>query len=92
MADINSFFSIKNTVRNLTDSDTGQTENYLWAIEAFARTTYKSINVIDYEKKGFEYVSDNPVFVRTYCRSVKQMGYEFYFKYVYEKDLELLIK
>lgn len=93
MADINSFFSLRNTVSKLTDSDTGQTANYLWAIEAFARTTNKSIYVIDYEKKGFEYVSDNPLFLCGHTsEEVTQMGYEFYFKHVPEKDLELLLK
>lgn len=93
MADINSFFSFRNTVKKLTDSDTGQTENYLGAIEALARTTYNSVYVIDYEKKGFEYVSNNPLFLCGHTsEEVKQMGYDFYFKYVPKKDLELLIK
>nr|WP_298998794.1 helix-turn-helix transcriptional regulator [uncultured Allomuricauda sp.] len=93
MADTNSFFSLKNTIRNLTDNDINQTANYLEAIEAFTRTTYKSIYVIDYEAKGFEYVSDNPLFLCGKSASeVKEMGYDFYFKYVPEKDLELLLK
>lgn len=93
MVDINSFFSSKNTVRKLTDADTGQTANYLEAIEAIARTTYNSVYVIDYEKKGFDYVSDNPLFLCGHSAlEVKEMGYEFYFKHVPEKDLELLIK
>ncbi|WP_074406135.1 helix-turn-helix domain-containing protein [Aquimarina megaterium] len=93
MADINSFFSLKNTIGNLTDNDINQTANYLEAIEAFTRTTYKSIYVIDYEVKGFEYVSDNPLFLcGNSAAKVKEMGYGFYFKYVPEKDLELLLK
>jgi len=63
MADIDSFFSSRNTVRKVSEADTHQLSNYLEAIAAFARTTYKSIYVIDYEKKGFEYVSDNPLFL-----------------------------
>lgn len=93
MPDINSFFSSRNTVKNLSDSDTEQTSNYLWAIEAFARTTYNSVYVIDYQKKGFEYVSGNPLFLCGHtAEEVKQMGYNFYFNYVPEEDLELLIK
>lgn len=93
MTDINSFFSSKNTVRKLTDSDIGQSANYLDTIEAFARTTYNSVYVVDYEKKGFEYVSDNPLFLCGHtAEEIKEMGYEFYFKYVPEKDLELLLK
>ena len=58
----NSFFSYKNTVKLLTDDDNAQLSNYIEAIIAFARTTNKSIYIIDYEKKCFEYVSDKPLF------------------------------
>ena len=93
MSDINSFFSLKNTVKNLTDKDINQTTNYLEVIEAFTRTTYKSVYVIDYQKKGFEYVSDNPLFLCGHsAREVKEMGYDFYFKYVPQDDLQLLLK
>jgi DNA-binding CsgD family transcriptional regulator len=93
MTDINSFFSSKNTVKKLTETDTGQTVNYLEAITAFARTTYNSIYVVDYEKKGFEYVSENPLFLCGHsAKEVKEMGYRFYFEHVPEKDLALLLK
>ncbi len=93
MTNINSFFSSKNTVNKLTEQETDQTYNYLEAVKALSRTTYNSIYVIDYEKKGFEYVSDNPLFLCGHtAEEVKDMGYEFYFKYVPEKDLELLLK
>lgn len=93
MADLNSFFSLKNSIGNLTDTDISQTADYLEVVEAFTRTTYKSVYVIDYEKKGFEYVSDNPLFLcGNTAAEVQKMGYEFYFKYVPEADLELLLK
>ncbi len=93
MSDINSFFSSKNTIRKLSEVDIEQTGNYLEAIKAFTRTTYKSVYIIDYQKKGFEYVSDNPLFLCGHsAEEVKEMGYEFYFKYVPETDLELLLK
>ncbi|MFC5045460.1 LuxR C-terminal-related transcriptional regulator [Aquimarina hainanensis] len=93
MTDINSFFSLKNTIRDLTAKDIHQTTNYLEVIEAFTRTTYKSVYVIDYNTKGFEYVSDNPLFLcGNSATEVKEMGYDFYFKYVPKEDLELLVK
>lgn len=93
MTKIDDFFSNRNTVNNVSNDDRKQTENYIEPIEAFARTTYKSIYVIDYEKKGFEYVSDNPLFLCGHTSSeVKEMGYAFYFKYVIEPDLNLLLK
>ncbi|WP_036384123.1 response regulator transcription factor [Muricauda sp. MAR_2010_75] len=87
------FFSSKNTVRKLTEADLIQVNTYLEPIKAFARTTYSSIYVIDYEKKGFDYVSDNPLFLcGNTADEVKQMGYAFYFKYVPKADLDLLLK
>ena len=93
MRNTNSFFFPKNTVRQLTEGDLRQTANYLEAIAAFARTTYNSVYVIDYKSKGFEYVSDNPLFLcgKT-SDEVKAMGYDFYFEHVPKEDLELLLK
>lgn len=93
MADINDFFSFRNTVNKISNDEQKQTADYLEPIKAFARTTYKSIYVIDYQEKGFEYVSDNPLFLCGHtAEEVKEMGYAFYFKYVTEPDLELLLK
>ncbi len=93
MAGISDFFLDRNTVKHITDDEIKQTSNYLEPIKAFARTTYKSIYVIDYEKKGFEYVSDNPLFLCGHTsEEVRDMGYAFYFKYVPKHDLDLLLK
>ena len=93
MPDINDFFSFQNTVNNISSEEQKQTANYLEPIKAFARTTYKSIYVIDYQEKGFEYVSENPLFLCGHsAEEVQQMGYAFYFKYVTEPDLNLLLK
>lgn len=93
MADVSDFFSFKNTVNNISNDEQKQTANYLQPIEAFARTTYKSIYIIDYQEKGFEYVSDNPLFLCGHTAAeVQEMGYAFYFKYVIEEDLNLLLK
>ncbi|QTE21983.1 helix-turn-helix domain-containing protein [Polaribacter cellanae] len=93
MTDVNDFFSSRNTVTNISENERKQTANYLETIKAFARTTYKSIYVIDYEKKGFEYVSENPLFLCGHtAEEVQEMGYLFYFNYVIPEDVELLIK
>ncbi|WP_196895932.1 response regulator transcription factor [Aureivirga marina] len=93
MAEINNFFSFRNTVDKVSNDEYSQTSNYLEAVKAFARTTYKSIYLIDYQKKGFEYVSDNSLFLCGHTsEEVKKMGYAFYFKYVIPSDLELLLK
>lgn len=93
MTSINDFFSHKNTVKQVTETTLEQLTDYLEVIEAFARITYKSVYVIDYNKKGFEYVSDNPLFLCGYtAEEVKDMGYQFYFNCVTQKDLDLLVK
>jgi len=93
MSDVSHFFSSRNTVNSLTDDEQSQTSNYLEPIKAFARTTYKSIYVIDYKEKGFEYVSENPLFLcGNSAEEVRKMGYDFYFKHVPPVDLDLLLK
>ncbi len=93
MADINDFFSFLNKVDHVSKEDQKQADNYLESIDAFARTTYISVYVIDYKKKGFDYVSENPLFLcGNTAEEVQQMGYAFYFKHVLESDLNLLLK
>lgn len=93
MEGIDNFFSLKNTVNNVSEDEQIQTNDYLEPIKAFARTTYNSIYVIDYQKKGFEYVSENPLFLCGHSgEEVQEMGYLFYFKYVLKQDLDLLLK
>lgn len=87
------FFSSRNTINSISEDDKHQHLNYLDAIKAFARTTDDSIYIIDYEKKGFEYVSENPLFLCGHTpKEVEELGYSFYFKYVIEEDLDLLLK
>lgn len=89
----NSFFSNRNTVRAVTEADVQNASDYLEVVQAFSRATNKSIYIIDYQKKGFEYVSDNPLFLSGHtAQEVCEMGYEFYFKYVPSEDLDLLLK
>lgn len=93
MKNIDDFFSFKNTVNDISENEVEQTTDYLEPIKAFARTTYKSIYIIDYQEKGFEYVSGNPLFLCGHtAEEVKEMGYAFYFKYVIKDDLDLLLK
>ncbi|MDR0793940.1 MAG: helix-turn-helix transcriptional regulator [Chitinophagaceae bacterium] len=68
-------------------------KGYINAAKIFSQSTYQSIYIIDYYKKGFLYVSDNPLFLCGNKPSVvEKMGYYFYLKYVPENDLELLLE
>lgn len=88
---INSSLLTKNKLGNISEEDYLQQQHYLEVVKSFSRLTYESIYVIDYEKMAFEYVSENPLFLSGHsAEEVLNMGYEFYFKNVPEKDLELL--
>jgi len=93
MVNENDFFQQRNTVNRISDEDKSKPMYYLEAVKAFARTTNQSIYVIDYQTKGFEYVSENPLFLCGHsAEEVKKMGYAFYFKYVTPEDIDLLLK
>lgn len=90
---INRFFSSKNKIEELSEIDFHQLSDYHEVLHAFARTSYTSVYIIDYEKQTFEYMSENPLFLCGHSsEEVKEMGYAFYFKYVTEEDLDLLAR
>lgn len=81
----------KNNIGNVSEEDHFQQKEYLEAVKSFARLTYESVYVINYSDMSFEYVSENPLFLCGYSSDeVLKMGYDFYFRNVPEKDLELL--
>lgn len=78
-------------IKEVSKEDKLQFSNYLEVIKSFAKITYQSVYVIDYEKMKFEYVSNNSLFLCGYSSDeVLEMGYEFYFRNVPEEDLMLL--
>ncbi|WP_291862182.1 hypothetical protein [Marinilabilia sp.] len=90
---IDNFFSLQNTIQDISEEEKLQLTNYLVAIDAFTRTTYQSIYVIDYHTRGFDYVSENPLLLCGHStQEVKEMGFAFYFKFVVKEDLPLLYK
>ncbi len=89
--DVTNSLLTRNKIGNVAAEDQLLPATYLEAVKAFARLTYESVYVIDYATMGFEYVSDNPLFLCGYtAEAVLQMGYDFYFKNVPPADLELL--
>ena len=87
----NSTLLTKNHIGKISDEERPEQNDYLDAVRAFARLTYDSVYIINYETMTFEYVSDNPLFLCGYAPDeVMKLGYEFYFKNVPEDDLTLL--
>lgn len=87
------FFSSTNAISKTLDKTIKQDFVYLESVKALSRLTYSTIYIIDYEKREFEYVSNNPLFLCGHtAKAVKKMGYDFYLKYVLEPDLDILFK
>jgi DNA-binding CsgD family transcriptional regulator len=90
---INDFFLSEGKVKGILCEEASQSNNYLEVTDAFSRAIYMSVFIIDYQKRIFEYVSDNPLFLcGNTAEEVKRMGYDFYFKYVEKSDADLLLK
>jgi DNA-binding CsgD family transcriptional regulator len=75
------------------DRDYKAIQSYIVEAKTFSHTIYQSVYIIDYYKRGFVYVSDNPLFLCGRSATVVQkMGYLFYFYHVPKEDLELLLE
>jgi len=91
MAQIEDFFFDTNRVEGITDADYERAKPYVEATQAFAQSTYQSIYIIDYFRKNFLYVSDNPLFLCGHTADeVRGMGYTFYMDHVPESELPML--
>ena len=86
------FFIPDNEVKLPEELDYNQVDQYIRSAEAFSRTTYKSVYIIDYFKQNFLYVSPNPMFLCGLTpEKMMELGYRFYLKYVPEDEKQFLI-
>ena len=91
MAQKDDFFFEANSVEDITEADYQRAMPYVEAAQAFAQTTYQSIYIIDYHRKNFLYVSDNPLFLCGHtAEEVREMGYDFYLIYVPKEEVPML--
>jgi len=90
---IDNFFDIKNTVNGENKNELDILYDDFSLIHSLSRCIIGSIFVINYEKKGFDYVFGDSLLLGGYSsEEVREMGYNFYAKVVPEEDLNLLIK
>lgn len=93
MEAMDKFFIRENRVEGISENDYKKTELIISSLKAYARLTYNSIYVIDYYRKNFLYVSDNPIFLCGYRPDkVKEMGFQFYLNNVPTEELSMLLE
>lgn len=86
------FFIPDNEVKLPDELDYCRVDEYIRSAEAFSRSTYQSVYIIDYFKQNFLYVSPNPMFLCGLTpEQMIDLGYQFYLKYVPEDEQALLL-
>lgn len=91
MRNTDDFFIPDNEVTLSEEADYSRIDEYIRAVEAFSRSTYQSVYIIDYLKQDFMYVSPNPMFLCGLSpEQMMQLGYRFYIEYVPEEEHRLL--
>ena len=90
---IDDFFIPDNEVKLPEELDYTRAVEYIRSAEAFSRSTYQSVYIIDYFKRNFLYVSPNPMFLCGLSpEQMMELGYRFYLEYVPKDELPLLIE
>ncbi|MDE7382051.1 MAG: helix-turn-helix transcriptional regulator [Muribaculaceae bacterium] len=90
---IDDFFIPDNEVKLTEELDYNRALEYISAAEAFSRSTYQSVYIIDYFRRNFLYVSPNPMFLCGLTpEQMMELGYRFYLEYVPKEEQPLLIE
>ena len=93
MITVNDFFKPIHVTDNISEKDYKKVQSLIQFAKSFSQVTYQSIYLIDYYKRTFLYVSDNPLFLCGYSSAhVLNEGYSYYLKNVPQEDLEMLLK
>ena len=94
MEKIDEFFILGNNVEMISEDTYKQVTPFVIdSMKAAARLTYQSVYVIDYFKKNFLYVSDNPLFLCGFqTDDVREMGYSFYFNQAPKEEIDMLLE
>lgn len=80
MANEEDYFIAANSVGAINEEQYKKLDVLIHTTEAISRSLYQSVYLIDYYKKGFLYVSENPLIsLRTYCKRNERDGVCFLF-------------
>lgn len=89
---IDDFFIPDNEVRLQEELDYSRVSEYIRSAEAFSRSTYQSVYIIDYFRQNFLYVSPNPMLLCGLSpEQMRDLGYRFYIQYVPEEEQLFLL-
>ncbi|MDE6296113.1 MAG: helix-turn-helix transcriptional regulator [Muribaculaceae bacterium] len=92
MSTVDEFFFADNEVRQTDELDYSGTGEYIRMAEAFSRSSYQSVYIIDYFKRNFLYVSPNPLMLCGLTpEKMTELGYRFFLEYVPQDELQLLL-
>lgn len=92
METLDDFFMPDNEIRLSEELDYSRVDEYIRSAEAFSRSSYHSVYIIDYFRQNFLYVSPNPMFLCGLSpERVKELGYRFYLDFVPEDEQPLLL-
>lgn len=70
-----------------------QASQLIHLIQLILSDEYESFYIIDYSRKEFVYVHDNPLFLCGHsAQEVQHMGYDFYARYVHPEDIPFLFE
>lgn len=75
MANEEDYFIAANSVGAINEEQYKKLDVLIHTTEAISRSLYQSVYLIDYYKKGFLYVSENPLFLCGHtAKEMKEMG------------------
>lgn len=87
------FFTHANRIPFIDDKEYSIIPILSGTLDAFARTSYKSLYVVDYYKQNFLYVADNPLFLGALSADeVREKNFEYYINHIYDTDLSLFLE
>ena len=91
--ELRDFFTPVHFDEDFNKEDYERLQPYIQFAQSLSEITYQSIYLVDYYRRSFLYVSNNPIFLCGQSpEKVMEDGYLFYFKHVPENDLEMLLK
>lgn len=92
--DLEDYFIHYQSTQSITEKDYKKIESLVSFAEAFARSTYQCVYVIDFFKKDFLYISENMAhLLGKSIEKIKKLGYNrLYIDYVPEKDRQMILE